>query len=62
VQKIDVGNVGLMADKVVELLKNDQLRTDLSIEARKFTSRFTWDNVAAEEAYVVRKLIDRGFT
>jgi glycosyltransferase involved in cell wall biosynthesis len=62
VQKVDVGNVGVMADKVLELLKNDQLRTDLSIEARKFTSRFTWDNVAAEEAYVVRKLIDRGFT
>jgi glycosyltransferase involved in cell wall biosynthesis len=61
VQKVEVGNVGLMADKVLELLENEQLRTDLSIEARKFTSRFTWDNVAAEEAYVVRKLINRGF-
>lgn len=61
VQKVEVGNVGLMADRVLELLKDDQLRTDLSIEARKFASRFTWDNAAAEEAYVVGKLINKEF-
>jgi len=61
VQKVEVGNVRLMADRVLELLKNDRLRTDLSIEARKFASRFTWDNAAAEEAYVVRKLINKKF-
>lgn len=62
VVKVNVGDKEAMANKALELLKNDELRSTLSIEAKRFASKFTWDNATAEEAYVVKKLARSNLT
>jgi len=58
VQKVMVGNVYEMAEKAIELLQSDELRKELSKDAVKFASRYTWDKATREEAEIVKRIVE----
>ena len=43
---VEPENVNLMADQLVELLGNDNLRKDMSLKARENSLQFDWKIIA----------------
>lgn len=50
-------NVERMAEKVLEIIRDERLRNELSKNARTFAENFTWDRTAGEFKEVITKLL-----
>lgn len=48
------GDIGLFAEKVIELLKNESLRRDRSARGRDFIKKYSWDEVAKRELEIIK--------
>lgn len=57
---IGLGDTKILADKIIEVLKNDSLRERLSKNAVEWASRFTWDGAADEMYELIRSKLKRG--
>lgn len=53
--QIEENNIDLFAKKVVELLKNDDLRKRFGEEGRKFVKKYSWENVAKNEYEIISR-------
>ena len=54
---VEVRNVEQMADKIVELVNNNNKRITLAIRGNNYIKRFTWDNSVAKMERVIQSLL-----
>lgn len=56
--KVKAGDVRSMANKVLELIVDEELRKELSIEARRYAAKFTWDKAVIDEKKCYMNIIE----
>jgi len=53
----DYGNINKMAEYIIKVLKDDELREKLSINAIDWSNKFNWDNSSEEMLKLIEKVI-----